>query len=156
MRLEPLYRVRFRYPESYGVTLTGDRGNEAHYWFLAEGTVEGRIEGRMRAVNHPRARVDGCALPHIDGAYVTADGANIMVEMQGYARPYPADRRQIVVAVRHTAEDERYRWLNDVVCVGTGEIRPQEQGAGGPRKVHGHAVDFVIDVAELVWEPIAE
>jgi hypothetical protein len=110
----------------------------------------------MRAVNHPRARVDGCALPHIDGAYVTADGANIMVEMQGYARPYPADRRQIVVAVRHTAEDERYRWLNDVVCVGTGEIRPQEQGAGGPRKVHGHAVDFVIDVAELVWEPIAE
>ena len=42
------------------------------------------------------------------------------------------------------AEDERYRWLNDVVCVGTGEVRTAPDGNG---------VDLLIDVAELVWEP---
>ena len=31
-----------------------------------------------------------------------------------------------------------HRWLNDVVCVGTGEVRPDH---------------LLIDVAELIWEP---
>ncbi len=36
--------------------------------------------------------------------------------------------------------DPAYRWLNDVVCVGSGEVRPE---------------GLFIDVAELVWEPPA-
>ena len=41
----------------------------------------------------------------------------------------------------HVSDDERYRWLNDVVCVGTGEVRPDR---------------LFIDVAELIWEPPPE
>jgi hypothetical protein len=37
-----------------------------------------------------------------------------------------------------SSDDRRYRWLNDVVCVGTGEVRPER---------------LLIDVAELIWEP---
>ena len=58
-----------------------------------------------------------------------------------------------MVAVTHVCGDERYRWLNDVICVGTGEFRPHE-GPVEARNVVGAKVDFVIDVAELVWEPI--
>jgi hypothetical protein len=37
----------------------------------------------------------------------------------------------------HVSDDSRYRWLNDVVCVGTGEVRLEQ---------------LLIDVAEVVWE----
>ena len=59
---------------------------------------------------------------------------------------YPEGRRQIVGSATHLADDERYRWLNDVVCVCTGEVRlrPDESGA-----------DLVLEVAELLWEPMA-
>ena len=59
----------------------------------------------------------------------------------------------IVIAATHLSGYERYSWLNDVVCVGTGEFRPRE-GPVEARRVVGAAVDFVIDVAEVVWEPI--
>ena len=40
---------------------------------------------------------------------------------------------------------ERYRWLNDVVCVRAGEVRAKPD----PR-----TTEIVLDVAELVWEEI--
>jgi hypothetical protein len=44
---------------------------------------------------------------------------------------------------------EPYSRLNDAVCVCTGEVRaPSDPGQTGP--------DLVIDVAELIWEPIAD
>lgn len=55
-------------------------------------------------------------------------------------------RRQIVLAATHLADDDRYRWLNDVVCAATGEVRTRADGSG---------VDLVLDVAELIWEPPA-
>ena len=47
----------------------------------------------------------------------------------------------------HVSGDPRYRWLNDVVCVSTGEVRP------GPER---GTTRIVLDVAELVWEPPAD
>jgi hypothetical protein len=47
----------------------------------------------------------------------------------------------------HLSQDSRYRWLNDVVCVGTGEVRTRPDR---------DSPDLVIDVAELIWEPPAE
>jgi hypothetical protein len=44
------------------------------------------------------------------------------------------------------SDDERYRWLNDVVCTLTGEVRPRSDGSGP---------DVEYDVAEPVWEPLA-
>ena len=59
VRLEPLYRIRFTYPESWMVTLEG--GWEQHL-FLAEGRCEGSITGRFRGANFPQRRtVEGCA-----------------------------------------------------------------------------------------------
>ena len=50
MRLEPLYRIRFTYPESWAVGLDG--GWEQHV-FIAEGRCEGAITGRFRGANFP-------------------------------------------------------------------------------------------------------
>jgi hypothetical protein len=50
--------------------------------------------------------------------------------------------------VLHLSDDDRYRRLNDVMCVCVGEVRaPDAPDAGA---------ELVLDVAELVWEPIAD
>jgi hypothetical protein len=144
MRLEPLYHVEFVYPEGWSIELAGDHGSEWQDFYLAEGTCTGRIAGRMRGANHPRRRPDGTYCPDFQGVIVTADGAEVMFDWRGYGRAYPVGARQIVLTATHLAQDDRYRWLNDVVCVGTGEVRTPEDGNG---------VDLVIDVAELIWEP---
>jgi hypothetical protein len=83
------------------------------------------------------------------GVIETDDSATILFECHGYGRPYPQGRRQIVGSVTHLSSNERYRHLNEVVCVCVGEVRAQEgQDRNSP--------DLVMDVAELVWEPIAE
>ena len=147
MRLEPLYRVRFTYPESWTVGLEG--GWEQHF-LLAEGRCEGSISGRFRGANFPlRETAAGPFRPDFRAVIETDDGATIMFVWQGYGRAYPPGRRQIVGSVLHVSDDERYRRLNDVVCVSVGEVRaPSEPDRESP--------DLVIDVAELIWEPIAE
>lgn len=156
MRLEPLYRATFSYPDGgRGTTLEGDAGSEGHYFFVAEGAVEGRVRGALQGANHPRSRVDRTALPSIQGAIDTHDGGTIVFDWHGFARAYPPERRQILVAATHVSGDERYAWLNDVICVGAGEIRPRDD-SGGPRGVVGGAIDFVIEFAEVIWEPIPD
>jgi len=146
MRLEPLYRIRFTYPESWSITLEG--GWEQHL-YLAEGRCEGAISGRLRGANFPlRHGQGGPFRPDFRAAIETDDGATILVEWHGYGRAYPVGRRQIVGAVFHLAEAEPYRRLNDVVCVCVGEVRRPDPAQAEP--------DLVLDVAELVWEPIAE
>ena len=51
MRLEPLYRVRFTYPESWSVGLDG---GWQQMFFIAEGRCEGSVIGRFRGANFPR------------------------------------------------------------------------------------------------------
>jgi hypothetical protein len=48
MRLEPLYRIRFAYPESWAVGL--DAGWQ-QLFFIAEGRCEGSVTGRFRGAN---------------------------------------------------------------------------------------------------------
>lgn len=144
MRLQPLYRVRLTYPESWHVVLTGPRGAEGHHLFMAEGRCEGRISGRFRALNHPRSRTDGVFTPDLQGVIETDDGATILLDHRGYGRTYPAGRRQVVATGTHLCGDDRYRWLNDVVCVGAGEVRETPEGE----------TEIVIDIAELLWEPL--
>lgn len=154
MKVTPLYRMTFAYPEGWGGKIEGPHGSEGNYFFIAEGRCEGAITGRVRGANHPRSRIDGSALPNFQGVIETDDGATIIFDLRGYARPYPEGRRQIVVSGTHVSDDPRYSRLNDVVMVGTGEIRPTT--GGGPRQVVGHQVDFVIDVGELIWEPLPD
>jgi hypothetical protein len=147
LRLELLYRIRFTYPESWTVGLEG--GWEQHF-FLAEGRCEGSISGRFRGANFPRRQgSSGPFKPDFRAVIETDDGATIMLEWHGYGRAYPPGRRQIVGAIFHMSDDERYQHLNDVVCVSVGEVR-------APRDPDQPEPDLVVDVAELVWEPIAE
>ena len=144
MRLEQLYRLRIRYPEGWTVSF-GD-GADSAYLFLAEGRAEGVVAGRFRGLNHPRRRGDGTFEPAFHGVIETDDGAARLVDLRGYGRAYPIGRRQIVVSLTHVSDDERYRRLNDVVCVGVGEVRTLAEDDA----------ELVIDVAELVWEPIPD
>lgn len=147
MRLEPLYRIRFTYPDGWSVALTGELGTEGQDFYFAEGRCEGRITGRFRGANAPRRRTDKTYVPNFHGVIETDDGATIFVEHHGYGRAYPVGRRQIVVTGTHLSDAEGYAWLNDTVCVGTGEVRTQPDGA---------PTQLVVDVAEVIWEPIAE
>jgi hypothetical protein len=72
-----------------------------------------------------------------------------MFELHGYGRAYPPGRRQIVGAIFHLSDAEQYRRLNDTVCVCIGEVRTQAD----PDQ---REPDLVLDVAELIWEPIAD
>jgi hypothetical protein len=147
MRLEHLYRVRFTYREGWEVELDG--GWQQHLYF-ADGQCEGTITGRFRGANFPLRRTpDGPFCPDLRAVIETDDGASIMFECHGYGRAYPAGRRQIVGSVLHLSDSDRYARLNDVVCLCTGEVRASN--------VSDHdSPDLVMDVAELIWEPIAE
>jgi hypothetical protein len=146
LRLEPLYRIRFTYPEGWEVGLEG--GWEQHLYF-AEGHCEGTISGRFRGANFPRREgADGPFRPDFRAVIETDDGAAIMFEWHGYGRAYPPGRRQIVGSVFHLSDRDPYRRLNDVVCVCVGEVRASTDPEEGP--------ELVIDVAELIWEPIAD
>lgn len=145
MRLEPLYRIRFRYSEAWGVEL---EGGWEQLLFLAEGRCEGSVAGRFRGANFPQRRTSaGPFVPDFRAVIETDDGATIMFESHGYGRAYPPGRRQIVGSVMHLSDDEQYRRLNDVVCVCVGEVR-------APTSKTRESPDLVIDVAELIWEPI--
>jgi Protein of unknown function (DUF3237) len=143
MRLEPLYVVRFSYSGGWGADLAGSDSAEGLYFFLAEGRCEGRVSGLFRGANHPNRRSDGTFLPDFQGVIETDDGAEVLFDYKGYGWAYPVGRRQIVTSATHLSEDERYRWLNDSLSVGVGEVRWQEEGP----------TELVIEWAELVWEP---
>jgi hypothetical protein len=147
MRLEHLYRVRFTYSQGWAVDLDG--GWQQHL-YLADGECEGTITGRFRGANYPLRRTsEGPFCPDMRAVIETHDGASIMFECHGYGRAYPAGRRQIVGSVLHLSDSELYARLNDVVCLCAGEVRAaDDSGRGSP--------DLVMDVAELIWEPMAD
>jgi hypothetical protein len=147
VRLEPLYRVRFAYSDGWGADLAGPDNPEGQYFFLAEGRCEGRISGRFRGANHPYRRGDGTLSPDFQGVIETDDGAEILFDYRGYGRAYPPGRRQIVTSATHLSEDERYRWLNDSLSVGVGEVRAPSAD---------ESPELIIDWSELVWEPLEE
>jgi hypothetical protein len=133
MRLEPLYRITFEYGESYRA------GDE---WLLiGEGRCQGRISGRYRCVNRPRARPNGTFVPDMDAAIETDDGATVLLRLTGRGEPDLEPTGRVVVALRHVADDARYAWLDGAVCAASGEVRDRE---------------IVVDVAEIIWEPLAD
>ena len=132
MRLEPLYRLTFRYPESFDAA--GER------FLLAEGRCEGRLAGRFRAANRARLRPDGTWLPALTGAVVTDDGAEVLLTLTGYGDPGAEPEGRVLASIVHAA-DGAYAWLDRTLGVACGEVR-------GGRQV-------VLEVAELVWEPPA-
>jgi hypothetical protein len=136
MRIEHLYRLRFSYVEHWKVG-----GPDTKFFGIADGRCEGAINGRFRGANYPRLRSDNVYLPDFDAVIETDDGATIGVHLSGFGRPREDGGRQIVGTVTHLSGDDRYGRFNDAVCVLTGESRAKE---------------LFIDVAELIWEPLAD
>ena len=134
MRLEALYRLTFRYAESF-------RASDERL-LLAEGRAAGRVTGRFRGANRARQRPDGAYVPDLDGAVQTDDGATILLHLTGYGLPAAEPVGRVLACARHTCGDERYRWIDATVCAVAGEVR-------GGREI-------VLDVARLVWEPLGD
>ncbi len=81
MKLVPLYRVRFTYPNGWGVALSSPSSTEGQHFMFAEGTCEGRIDGKFRGANHPHRRGDGTFEPDFQGVIETSDGAVIFFQL---------------------------------------------------------------------------
>ena len=145
MRLDPLYTCTFAPTEHWRVALRGGGGVEAQGFLLVEGRSQGRIAARLRAANYPRQRTDGTLTPDFRGVLETDDGATIVFEWHGYGRTNDDGSRPLLGSITHLSDDERYAWLNTAMCVLGGEVRPRPDGG----------FDVVVDVHELVWEPLA-
>jgi Protein of unknown function (DUF3237) len=154
LRLNPLYTVRFRYPDGWEVALTGDNGREEFHYYFAEGTCTGELSGRFRAGNHPRRRSDRTAAMDLQGFIETDDGGLVMVDYQGYGRAYPQGRRQVVGAAWHISDHQKYKRLNDGICVIAGEVRTPPDIP--PDRLKQADVELVFDVSELMWEAPAD
>ena len=141
MRLEPLYSLRFTYPEEWGVNLADPGSTESQWFFIAEGRCEGRISAGFAVRIIPAAQTERSS--PTSGVIETDDEATIYFDFGGYGQAYPVGRRQIVGYAGHLSDDERYRWLNDTVSVSTGEVRVME----------GQDTVLVLETAELIWEP---
>jgi hypothetical protein len=146
MRLTPLYHARFTTPRRWTVDLGGLHGSEALSLLFAEGRCEGRVAASLQAANVPRRRADDVLTPDFHGVLETDDGATILFAWQGYARAPIDGVRGLVGAMTHLSDDDRYRWLNDVVCAVNGVVAPRPDGDG---------TEVTIEVSELVWEPVA-
>jgi hypothetical protein len=133
VRLEPLYTVRFAYPEHYLV-----RGPDTLGLFFAEGRVEGHVSGRFRGLNHARLRGDDVYAPDFHGVIETDDGAVVSFHLRGLARKSEYGR-EVTGTIVHVTGSARYAHLNEVVCVLAGEARHD---------------DIRIEVAEVKWEPL--
>jgi hypothetical protein len=51
-----------------------------------------------------------------------------------------------VVSATHLSDHQKYRWLNDSLAVGVGEVIT----------ISEDLTELVIDFSEIVWEPIPE
>jgi hypothetical protein len=131
MKLEPLYRLEF----DYRPIATVELGEHAHGVLRGEGRCDGRVSGAWQGFNRARSRGPGLYEPDFHGAIQTDDGATILWDIAGVAVPEEA---RGVLAIKHVTADERYAFLNDVLCVGAATF----VGEGDARRVS-------VDVAEV-------
>lgn len=105
------------------VVIAPYQGREGAGYGEGEGAATGeRINGTVRWSNHPRRREDGVLMPDAHGIIDTADGARILFHLGGYSVATTGQTRSIVSPASFQTDDDRYRWLNVLVCVGEGEI----------------------------------
>jgi Protein of unknown function (DUF3237) len=132
MRLEHLCTFDWSYDRggerfSDGFTVLAAFGDEGAGYGEGRGPVSGRVSGSSIWSNHPRRRGDQRMLPDVHGLVETDDGARIVFDLHGRSifTGGGAQGRMVLVGSFAT-EDERYRWLNDAMCVAEGVFVPAE------------------------------
>ena len=128
MRLEHLcdmelaYREESLYQGKFVVSRPYD-SQEASAYGEGGGWVKGeRLKGTARWVNHPHCRTDGVWLPNLHGVIQTEDGASILFSLHGRTKFTAGGQgHQLLTTILETG-DERYKWLNDSICVLEGVI----------------------------------
>jgi hypothetical protein len=132
MRLEPLCTLDLQYVG--GAHVVTPYGNESGLgWGVGDGTVQGdRLTGDVRWSNHPTRRGDGTMLPNTRGLITTGEGAEVFFDLTGRTVWVEVDGsptgRQLLMAL-FESDAERYRWLNNVVCIAEGAIDPERLAA---------------------------
>jgi hypothetical protein len=106
-------------------------GEEGSAYGEGDGNVTGEgLSGNARWSNHPHRRSDGSMLPNARGVIQTADGAHVIFDLQGrtiWSEDGSTGGQNL--AITFEAEDDRYRWLNNVLCVGEGVIDAEKMRA---------------------------
>ena len=122
MRLERLGKLTMRYARASWHRPYD--GREGLGYGDGDGEISGEINGTLTWSNYPRRREDGVWMPDSRGVIKTADGADILLSVQGQsvAENAPGQRRSILARVELTTEAPQYRWLNTCFLVGEGEI----------------------------------
>jgi hypothetical protein len=142
--LRPLYRLHFSYTRAWSIHLGGAHGGAGSSYSVAIGRCSGHINGEFGGENRPQHGEDGTTIPDFTGIIATDDGATIHVVTEAFRHTFLVDRRRMLVSVVHATEDPRYRRLNDVACVGVGEVTMQPSGR----------IEITLDVAEAVTPPV--
>ena len=85
MQLNPVYTVRFFYPDGWAIKLKDladphNTATEEEHFYFAEGKCEGRLSGEYHGANHPHRRVDRAFAMNLQGFIKPDDGALIMTD----------------------------------------------------------------------------
>lgn len=131
MRLEHVCDMELAYQGAF--VLSQPYGSlEGAGFGIGAGVVSGdRLAGTVRWVNHPRRRSDGSMLLDAHAVITTEEGCDILCSWQGRAASPGASRPPLaaggtqVLAALFEAEDARYHWLNQLVCVAEGHLHPE-------------------------------
>jgi sugar lactone lactonase YvrE len=133
-----------RVPDGGFVLLRPYGGEEGCGYGEGRGSVSGeRIRGSVVWSNHPHRRSDARMLPDVHGLVVTDDGARIVFELHGRT-VFNDDRSrggQTLVGA-FESDDDRYTWLNDVVCIAEGTILPD------PNRIEIHVYAAINELIE--------
>jgi hypothetical protein len=123
MRLEHLFDLDLRYEGEY-VVVRPYGGRDGVGYAAGSGKAVGpRVEGLVRFSNNPRVRGDGVLLPALDGVIATDDGARVVFSSTGLGKQDEGGRRfRAALAMTFESDDERYSWLNDVLCIGDATV----------------------------------
>ncbi len=130
MNLEHICDMEFVYQEAPGLDekfllIRPYGGEEGSGYGEGDGTATGpRLQGTLRWVNHPHRRSDGAMLPNVHGVVRTHDGATVMFRLQGRTFFEEQTGKQLLFTT-FEAEDPRYEWLNQAVCVLEGVINAE-------------------------------
>lgn len=128
MDLEPLCDMSLQYDDEGFDLVRPYGGEEGSAYGTGRGRVEGeRLAGDVRWANHPHRRGDETMLPDAAGVIHTDDDALVVFRMAG--RTIWSEDGSTGGQVLHLtmeAEQEPYRWLNDVVCLVEGTIEVEK------------------------------